>query len=511
MHRRVLITAVGITAVGIAVATTGLVAARGDSHVAPTTCLGKPVTIVATQTVWEGTEGDDVVALEPGRGNIFDALGGDDTICLAIGMGRSGRDRMPPTGSVDAGPGDDTVVNLMPTGTTGATTEVELGLGSDVFQGADVGETVYAETSVSAFDDPYDSDDPYAGNPSFTGAQLDVVTGAATVYSSAPVDGPDQDRVTFSTSNGLLFYEGRMGTQGRVDFPAGGTGRIQLRGMRRLSPREVLVDNVTRAVTVGGEPVFTWTGDVRSFSLGGPRRKNIEPVVSFIGTDGHETLEINDSPVGDVDMGAGDDELVVNSIDFGFVPRSADGGAGDDSIALHTKCRALVVRLDVGATCAGDRGSLAGFEDAVAEASWMHGSLVLVGTSRADRLVGSAQQVTIRAGAGDDIIDVDQSYVARIRAGDGRDTVRATGADTVARGQDGSDVIRLRGFGSPDRVPGHDWRQLAVGGRGADDLRGTRDILPDRLVGGPGKDRADGRQGRRDRCSAEVTRGCERS
>jgi hypothetical protein len=81
----------------------------------------------------------------------------------------------------------------------------------------------------------------------------------------------------------------------------------------------------------------------------------------------------------------------------------------------------------------------------------------------------------------------------------------------VAHGQDGSDLIQLRGFGSPDRVPGHDWRQLAVGGRGADDLRGTRDILPDRLVGGPGKDRADGRQGRRDRCSAEVVRGCERA
>jgi hypothetical protein len=169
------------------------------------------------------------------------------------------------------------------------------------------------------------------------------------------------------------------------------------------------------------------------------------------------------------------------------------------------------VRLDVSAACDGDHGSLAGFEGALAEASWMNGSAVLVGTSRPDRLVGSAQQVTIRAGAGDDIVDVDQSYVARVRAGAGRDRVRATGTDTVAHGQDGSDLIQLRGFGSPVRVPGHDWRQLAVGGRGADDLRGTRDILPDRLVGGPGKDRADGRQGRRDRCSAEVVRGCERA
>ena len=500
-----------IAAVGTVVAAAGLGAAPGHSRAAPTTCLGKPVTIVATQRVWQGTEGDDVVAMEPGRWSTFDALGGNDTICLAIGVAGSGRDRTPPTGSVDAGPGDDTVVNLMPPGTRGATTEVELGLGSDVFTGADVGELVYAEESTSSFTDPYDSDDPYAPDPTFTGPQLDVITGAATVHSSAPVDGPDQDRVTFSTANGLLYYEGRMGTQGRIEFPVGGTGRIQLLGMRRLSPRDVLVDNVARAVTVGGEPVFTWTGDVRSFGLGGPRRKNIEPAVSFIGSDAAETVEINGSPVGDVDLGGGDDELVVSSIDFRFVPRSADGGAGDDSLALHTKCRTLVVRLDVSAVCDGDHGPLAGFEGAVAEASWMGGSVVLVGTSRPDRLVGSAQQVTIRAGAGDDVVDVDQSYVARVRAGDGRDRVRVTGADAVAHGQDGSDLIQLRGFGSPDRVPGHDWRQLAVGGRGSDDLRGTRDILPDRLVGGPGKDRADGRQGRRDYCSAEVVRGCERA
>jgi hypothetical protein len=304
-----------------------------------------------------------------------------------------------------------------------------------------------------------------------------------------------------------------MGPQGRVDFPAGGSGRIQMRGMRRLAPvapQEVLVDNVARAVKVGGESVFTWTGDVRSFGLGSPRRKNIEPTVSFIGSDARETVEINDSPVGDVDLGGGDDELVVNSVDFGLVPRSADGGAGDDSLALRADCRTLVVRLDVGTTCDGDSGTLSGFEGAVAEASLVHGSLVLVGTSRAERLVGSGQQVTIRARAGDDLVHVDLSHVARVWAGAGRDRILADGVDAVVHGQGGSDLIRLRGVGGPIEVPGHGWRQLGLGGRGADDLRGTRDIRPDRLVGGPGKDRADGRQGGRDYCSAEVVRGCER-
>jgi hypothetical protein len=502
MHRGLL-----VVTWGVVVATTGLVVAPGASLAAPTTCLGKPVTIVATRTVWEGTEGDDVVAMEPGAWDTFDARGGNDTICLAIAAGRM------PSGHVDAGPGDDTVVNLMPAGTAGATTTVVLGLGSDTFHGADVGETVYAETDISPFDDPYDSDDPYGADPSFTGSQHDVVTGAATVYSYAPVDGPDQDRVSFSTTRGVLYYEGRMGSQGRVDFPDGGAGRILLRGMRRLAPaapREVLVDNVGRAVSVGGEAVLTWTGDVSSFTLGGPRRKNIEPAVSFIGTDARETVEIVDSPVGDVDLGGGDDELVVNSVDFAVVPRSADGGAGDDSLALHATCRTLLVRLDVGATCDGDSGPLAGFEDAVAEASLARGSLVLVGTSRAERLVGSGQQVTVRAGAGDDLVHVDLSHVARVWAGAGDDRVVADGVDAVVRGQGGSDLVRLRGFGGPSPVPGHTWRQVALGGRGADDLRGTRDVRPDRLVGGPGKDRAEGRQGRRDYCSAEAVRGCER-
>jgi hypothetical protein len=61
-------------------------------------CLGKPVTIVASTTVTTGTEGDDVVAMTPSGWSRFDALSGNETICLALGTATGGRDPMPPTG-----------------------------------------------------------------------------------------------------------------------------------------------------------------------------------------------------------------------------------------------------------------------------------------------------------------------------------------------------------------------------------------------------------------------------
>ena len=500
-----LLLALATTAIGGA----GLVLVPASAWGAPTTCQGKPVTIVATTTVTRGTEGDDVVAMEPDAWRTFDALGGDDTICLAAGAAMpNDRDPLPPSGFLDAGAGDDAVVNLMPPGTTGAHTTVVLGTGDDSFQGADVGEVVHADLQV------FDFADPYALPATFTGAQTDTVTGAATVFSAAPLDGPNQDRVTFgSTRPARLVWEGPLGPQGRIAFPAGGDGELEVRGMRRLAsvaPSEVVVDNVARAVRVGSEVAFSWTGDVREFGLGTPRRSGAEPAVSFVGTDVAEGLETTDVPVGDVAMGGGDDALHVQGLNTAYVPRSADGGAGRDSLHLSSTCRALEVRLDESATCDGSRGTLAGFDDAIAGASWDHGTLMLVGTSRSERLVASAQQVRVRGRGGADEIGVDESYVARVSAGRGRDRVWASGDDVVVRGGQGRDRIDLQGSGGIAQVPGHHPQQVASGGRGNDVLVGTDARRGDRLLGGRGRDRADGQAGTHDLCRAEVTRRCER-
>jgi Ca2+-binding RTX toxin-like protein len=134
---------------------------------------------------------------------------------------------------------------------------------------------------------------------------------------------------------------------------------------------------------------------------------------------------------------------------------------------------------------------------------------VLVGTGRAERLVASGHDVTIRArGERDDVL-VDDSWSARVWAGPGRDRVAVSGDDVVVQGQGGADRLRLlgtAGLAAPDRARR---QQVSLGGRGNDVMVGTA-AAADRLVGGAGRDRADGGRGRRDQCDAEVVRRCER-
>ena len=68
----------------------------------PTTCQGKPVTVVGN-----GTEGDDVFVVDAVPGVMsYDGKGGNDLICI-----RSGLQDQIYSITVHAGPGDDTVVN----------------------------------------------------------------------------------------------------------------------------------------------------------------------------------------------------------------------------------------------------------------------------------------------------------------------------------------------------------------------------------------------------------------
>lgn len=495
------------SAAALAVGSAALVAAPGAASAAPVTCLGKPVTIVATTSVTKGTEGDDVVAMEPGEWNNFDAKGGNDTICLAAGKPDvNDRDPRPPSGILDAGVGDDMVVNLTPAGTTGIFTTVVLGLGNDSFQGADVGETVYAEDPVADFADPY------ALDPAFTAPQTDTVTGAATVFSAAPVDGANQDSVTFSAgASARLVFEGPQAPAGVLDFSAAASGLLEMRGPRRLSSGEVYVDSAARNLSAGGASLVSWIGNVDSFHFGTPHRGSSDPIISFAGTDADEAFVVTDGPVGDVVLGGGDDHLHVEGLNSDFIPRSADGGPGEDTAALDTTCHHMVVRLEGTATCDGAAGSIAGFEDVIAGASWDDGSLRLVGTNHSERLVASAQQVSVRGRAGADEIGVDESYRAWVSGGPGRDRLWVSGDDVVVRGQRGNDRIILQGSGGLSPVGRHPrWRQHAAGGRGRDLLIGTIDARPDRLLGGRGRDRANGRKGDRDLCRAEMTKRCER-
>jgi len=273
----------------------------------------------------------------------------------------------------------------------------------------------------------------------------------------------------------------------------------------------VKVDNGARAVSVAGVPVITWTGNIESFTIGHPLLRSYDAVVSFVGTDAAENLTLADVPMGDVDMGGGDDAFTVQSYNHAYIPRSSSGGTGHDRADILSICRSLDVRLDRTAGCNGVSGPFGGFEDVSVTAGFApSGTATLVGTPRAERLLASGRRVIIRGGGGADVIGVDDSYSARVRAGAGRDRVFASGDDVVVRGQTGRDRILLGGTAGVGKDPvSRRKQQVAMGGRGADTLVGTS-APRDRLLGGPGRDRANGRTGDSDLCRAEETLHCER-
>ena len=487
----------------VAVGSSWLVAAPAGAA-APTTCAGKPVTIVATTTVTQGTEGDDVVAMEPGQWNTFDARGGDDTVCLAVGKADiNDRDSRPPYGFLDAGTGDDTVVNLTPAGTTGTWTTVFLGLGSDSFQGADVGEEVYADLRT------FQSDDPYGVDPAFTGPQTDVVTGAATVHTAAPNDGANADRITLGGSDARLVASGPLAPEGRIEAPAAGSAVLEIRRPSGLRPgtAEVRVDAASRTVTADGVPVLSWTGVFDAVSLGAPGLRVDEPTVSFAGTDRPETLSTTDVPVGEVELGGGSDTLFVNSLNRPFIPRAADGGAGRDQLVAFAGCRSLTVRVGGGSACDAVEGAVSDFAGVAVATEVPGSSTTLVGSDRGERLSARGHHVVVRGHGGADTILAEGRVSARVAGGAGSDDVVARSEDLLVRGQAGRDILEVARSLEPARTDRR--RRVAFGGPGRDLLLGGGDARPERLVGGPGRDSADGRKGRRDRCSAEVVRRCE--
>ena len=481
--------------------------AEADLGVAATTCLGKPVTVVATTTVTVGTEGDDVVAMTPLGWSQFDALGGDDTICLALGSPRGGRDPMPPTGWVDAGPGNDAVVDESALH-AGAGMTVALGTGDDSFTGNALDERVFAESSALSVDGPVPS-----------GSQRDVINaggGSDTVWTAAPVGGLNGDRITFGAGTGSAVYRGAMSPEGLLDFSAATSAHLELPQPGAAEPvarGELVVDNVARRATVAGAQVLAWSGEIQSFRFGHDAATSSRLPVSFSGSSLSEFVTVAGGPVGDIRLAGGDDGLKVESYNDPFVPRSADGGAGDDSAAIDTACLVLTIVVDDSTTCDGTTGPLTSFAGVVGSSDRGGSRVTVVGTQRGERLVADGDRVTVRGRGGADEILVDEGWTTRVFGGAAADRIVATGDDVLVRGGAGGDRVLLMGSpgyflagGSPVETK----RQIVLGGTGPDVLTGTTQPQPDRLVGGPGRDRANGRAGSRDYCRAEVTRRCER-
>lgn len=448
---------------------------------APTiTCQGRPATVVGST----GTEGDDVMVVLPVRGVTAQALGGNDTICIVAAPEGGIRSVV-----VDAGPGDDTVVN--------ASADVDdiwyttiLGGGADSYDGLDAGipdnpkaspfeETVYAGTRDLSRSGLEGSQDTEADT-------IDSRGGDDVVYSGSPAPSAttNDDAITTGAGDDRVEWAGEQGS-GTLDL---GTGENALTLHAGWKGAAAAVDAPSRTATADGRTVLRWAGEVVTYHLWLDNRSQ-----SFTGSGADETLFL--APLPDqtgsatarrertISMGGGDDTLALYSMGAG----SVDGGPGRDRWT-GSSCASAVIRLGGAFSCV-TTGSpsvshdfdLSGFEDLLVTG----GDVTVRGSDRAEKIKVVAARVRLRGRGGADVLNVNTSY----------STVRY------------DRPVVMSGGAGDDRVVGSTAADVLRGGAGDDTLFG--DSRNDTILGGPGHDKAFGQQGR-DVCAAEARRSCER-
>jgi hypothetical protein len=423
--------------------TQGLVGAPATAGAV--TCNGATVTVQGPTSGHDttGTEGDDVIVAPLHFDTVVSGLGGNDTICLVDASSAEASDRTQI--QVDAGAGDDTVLNQSTSNPAfWSPVHVELGPGADRFAGAPYGEIVFgADDTDGTSDGDTDVDVIDTG-----GGDDSVVTGTNVVSS------PNHDHVATGAGHDTVFYAGLAG--GSVDngpdpdnlvLDGGWTGRLD-------------VDNVTLRATVGAQTLLTWTA-VAGFFLSPPRGS----LVSFAGGAAGERVELTgpqgrkDPAAASVETGGGDDEVVLDR----YLPTLVDLGDGHDSLEYH--CKHAVIRMDRGASClVGDLDvaitELRGLEDLRASGTER---LDVRGTPRRDTIEAHARVVRVEGRGGGDQIWVGTR--AEVRGGGGDDRMWGSGGVTFFGGP-GDDV--LRGASGRDRLTGGPGHDVANGGMGVD-------------------------------------------
>lgn len=459
------------------------------AHAEPLTCQGKAVTVEGNT----GTPGDDVMVVGLVLTVSANAGEGNDLVCVRITTSRE-----PLTYGVDAGPGDDTVVNESTDGNTGLT--VVLGTGADTYLGSDTtSETVHAGTG----------DWPRLGGSTDTEKDvIDTRGGGDSVFAGSVEPGSvNRDQVALGEGNDSLHWAGLQA--GPTPDLGGGTNSLNL--YRGWQGSDLVIDAPTGVATVDGNPVLRWSGATTSYAV---LVDNLR--TTFTGTDAGERVVFgNGSPVPTggvmpppspdarrtVDLRGGDDTLVF----YDTVGGDLVGGSGVDRVELGY-CPEGDVRVGAGYTCLvnyNPRLEYTGAMDAWEGVTISGAHVSLVGSDAPEVLRASGGTVRVSGRGGDDLLaasrlrsTTDVRWPVVLRGGDGDDTLAGSFNDD-----------RLVGGAGADRFYGTAGDDLLLGGAGKDRLAGGkgRDVLR----GGGGRDRADGEAGR-DRCDSEVRRSCER-
>lgn len=459
-------------AVAAALACGGLAALALPATAAPTSCQGQPVTVTGIV----GTEGDDVMAVEPAQYTTVRGLGGDDLICLVA----TPLDEWRNVG-VDAGPGDDTVVNES-TDVDAVRYGIVLGEGADTYRG------LLAPVPEGP-EPPTVSEEVHAGLETYQMQDsapdtIDTGGGDDIVYSGTTTPGaPNADVVRTGTGADTVHWAGER--EGSVlDL---GTGANTMKLYQGWQATSVVVDANRRVATGDGRPVLQWAGDLTDVTLQLDNRD-----VTYVGTDAAESLVMAPTAFtgatapGDGSrtalMGGGDDSLVLAVTGSGRV----EGGGGRDRFYSDT-CSTVRARLGGTFTC-GSRATpdgsrtfdFAGWEDLFVKG----GEVSLRGSDRAEKMKVVGARIRLQGLGGADVLDA-----------------------SVTQGWQAHDTpVVVSGGRGDDRVLGSYVADRLRGGPGDDKLFGQRG--DDTLLGGTGRDKAVGKDDR-DRCSAEVRRTCE--
>ncbi|MEH2513014.1 Ca2+-binding RTX toxin-like protein [Nitrobacteraceae bacterium AZCC 1564] len=297
--------------------------------------------------------------------------------------------------------------------------------------------------------------------------------GAINNYAGATIYGYGRAiQIDDSTNGGALaattiYNEGTIQGDGHgpENFEPGSDAGITLDGREAINILGTFADRITNTATgqiIGG--IFTDGGNDSINNDGTITALNGNAVSMG---DGDDFLRVGGTITGNVDMGAGNDEVITTST--GHILGMASFGEGNDKLnnSGEIKAGAGAVAIDMGA---GD--------------DWIN------------LYLGTTVQGTIALGAGNDFVASTANGGFVIDAGDGDDQIymssSVVGGDDVITGGAGNDTIygglgndKLDGGEGNDTLSGEDGNDILDGGDGDDTLIAG---AGDTVLGGAGND-----------------------
>ncbi len=445
--------------------------------VAVTVDAGCTVTGAADATVIEGTDGDDVICVQPpddpGAVRLVDAKAGNDIV-----LGSDGVDW------IFGGPGDDVVY------ARGGRDEITGGAGLDTIHGGQGFDAIHSADLADTIIDDVD------------GYELLLELPARPIH-AAPVAGDDESYAMPGETADIAVLDNDFDPNGNLVASSLSITRAPTVGRAVVvsTSAEVAI-RYTAGTEAGVNTLAYEICDTLNACASGEVTVTVgSSHCTIVGTDGDDVLR--GTAGADVICGLGGDDTIYG-LDGDDI---LIGGLGDDTLYGGDETRIGVNdgddRLFGGAgedTLAGGNGNdtlWGGPDDDTLEGNRRDDTLI--GGPGDDSLNGGGENDTLFGGAGDDTL-VGHARDDTLHGGPGNDSLTGGNGDDVIYGGPGEDSLNggaggdtLWGGPGGDRLWGNTQNDTLYGGPGDDTLRGGGH--DDHLLGGPGGDRVWGDAG----------------